>query len=66
MSIPQSVEAALKRAHQEHVLQYVNASDISDSERARLYKQVHMLSTTDANRLQASTSILSRSRSTRR
>lgn len=66
MSIPQSVEAALKRAHQEHVLQYVNASDISDSERARLYKQVHVISTADGNRLQVSTSILSRSRSTRR
>lgn len=40
MSIPPSIKASLKRAHQEHVLQYVNANDITDAERTRLYKQV--------------------------
>lgn len=41
-SVPPSIIATLKKAHQEHVLKYISSPGITEQERQKLYKQVFL------------------------
>ena len=42
-SVPPSIIATLKKAHQEHVLKYISSPGITEQERQKLYKQVFII-----------------------